>query len=156
MADACRVAPEQETREAASGCHPKPRGAKAYFPTSLHPGPRRLVGGGRGHGGLRDGGLHLTGALIDSGYQLAAIIGEDRGGFLGAGYADIETLLIDEIGRLAVGMDHDMIGGAALGCKGGVHIRSEEHTSELQSLMRNSYAVFCLNKKKNTKNTEQD
>src|SRR3546814_9939982 len=29
--------------------------------------------------------------------------------------------------------------------------RSEEHTSELQSLMRISYAVFCL-KKKNTKN----
>src|SRR3546814_7121686 len=33
--------------------------------------------------------------------------------------------------------------------------RSEEHTSELQSLMRISYAVFCLKKKKNkmTKNT---
>src|SRR3546814_2449124 len=30
--------------------------------------------------------------------------------------------------------------------------RSEEHTSELQSLMRNSYAVFCLNKKKQTDN----
>src|SRR3546814_9420909 len=29
----------------------------------------------------------------------------------------------------------------------GIH-RSEEHTSELQSLMRISYAVFCLNKKK--------
>src|SRR3546814_8101201 len=28
--------------------------------------------------------------------------------------------------------------------------RSEEHTSELQSLMRNSYAVFCLKKKKIT------
>src|SRR3546814_2245142 len=28
--------------------------------------------------------------------------------------------------------------------------RSDEHTSELQSLMRNSYAVFCLNKKKKT------
>src|SRR3546814_1822066 len=27
--------------------------------------------------------------------------------------------------------------------------RSEEHTSELQSLMRSSYAVFCLHKKKN-------
>src|SRR3546814_7834268 len=27
------------------------------------------------------------------------------------------------------------------------HSRSEEHTSELQSLMRNSYAVFCLQKK---------
>src|SRR3546814_1581437 len=31
---------------------------------------------------------------------------------------------------------------------GSVDIRSEEHTSELQSLMRNSYAVFCLKKKK--------
>src|SRR3546814_6253495 len=29
-------------------------------------------------------------------------------------------------------------------------VRSEEHTSELQSLMRISYAVFCLNKKKKT------
>src|SRR3546814_1767052 len=29
------------------------------------------------------------------------------------------------------------------------HTRSEEHTSELQSLMRISYAVFCLKKKKN-------
>src|SRR3546814_1930490 len=27
-------------------------------------------------------------------------------------------------------------------------VRSEEHTSELQSLMRNTYAVFCLKKKK--------
>src|SRR3546814_2405232 len=33
--------------------------------------------------------------------------------------------------------------------------RSEEHTSELQSLMRISYAVFCLKKKKQPKNTEQ-
>src|SRR3546814_8439538 len=29
-------------------------------------------------------------------------------------------------------------------------MRSEEHTSELQSLMRNTYAVLCLNKKKPT------
>src|SRR3546814_8113458 len=36
--------------------------------------------------------------------------------------------------------------------------RSEEHTSELQSLMRISYAVFCLKKKKKqkTKNTTHD
>src|SRR3546814_8598295 len=34
-------------------------------------------------------------------------------------------------------------------------LRSEEHTSELQSLMRISYAVFCL-KKKTQNNTEQD
>src|SRR3546814_7377821 len=33
----------------------------------------------------------------------------------------------------------------------GLISRSEEHTSELQSLMRNSYAVFCLNKKNQTK-----
>src|SRR3546814_4828278 len=32
-----------------------------------------------------------------------------------------------------------------------VHDRSEEHTSELQSLMRISYAVFCLKKKNNSK-----
>src|SRR3546814_3047302 len=32
--------------------------------------------------------------------------------------------------------------------------RSEEHTSELQSLMRISYAVFCLKKKKNQRNTK--
>src|SRR3546814_10355644 len=38
-----------------------------------------------------------------------------------------------------------------LGFGGGAHLcRSEEHTSELQSLMRISYAVYCL-KKKNTR-----
>src|SRR3546814_10546699 len=36
-----------------------------------------------------------------------------------------------------------------------VHIRSEEHTSELQSLMRISYAVFCLNNK-NKENAKTD
>src|SRR3546814_5842302 len=35
----------------------------------------------------------------------------------------------------------------------GVNWRSEEHTSELQSLMRISYAVFCLKKKNTTKDT---
>src|SRR3546814_1947104 len=47
-------------------------------------------------------------------------------------------------------MSHNLSGSAdvkdiARSCR----IRSEEHTSELQSLMRNSYAVFCLQKKKN-------
>src|SRR3546814_4123785 len=32
-------------------------------------------------------------------------------------------------------------------------VRSEEHTSELQSLMRNSYAVFCLKQQKHTTQT---
>src|SRR3546814_8157091 len=43
-----------------------------------------------------------------------------------------------------------------LGCRAGalrvVATRSEEHTSELQSLMRISYAVFCLKQKNNTYN----
>src|SRR3546814_9901720 len=34
-------------------------------------------------------------------------------------------------------------------------LRSEEHTSELQSLMRISYAVFCLKKKKTTEQTQR-
>src|SRR3546814_8297818 len=38
-------------------------------------------------------------------------------------------------------------GSASSWCRGGWS-RSEEHTSELQSLMRISYAVFCLQKKK--------
>src|SRR3546814_10033211 len=40
----------------------------------------------------------------------------------------------------------------------GLCVRSEEHTSELQSLMRISYAVFCLKKKKahNTKTQRQN
>src|SRR3546814_5693718 len=45
--------------------------------------------------------------------------------------------------------------GVAGGLERGVELggvgRSEEHTSELQSLMRISYAVFCLKKKKKTK-----
>src|SRR3546814_3962344 len=44
------------------------------------------------------------------------------------------------------------VGGAPLKMFAAVHhrlpMRSEEHTSELQSLMRISYAVFCLKKKK--------
>src|SRR3546814_7902646 len=36
----------------------------------------------------------------------------------------------------------------------GTPLRSEEHTSELQSLMRISYAVFCLKKKTHTQHTE--
>src|SRR3546814_4050838 len=42
------------------------------------------------------------------------------------------------------GGKHPRVAGARL-----VPQRSEEHTSELQSLMRTSYAVFCLKKKKN-------
>src|SRR3546814_4947296 len=40
-----------------------------------------------------------------------------------------------------------LIGLVTPGAPAGVGLRSEEHTSELQSLMRISYAVFCLKKK---------
>src|SRR3546814_2169918 len=54
-------------------------------------------------------------------------------------------------GKIAMKLEQ---GGDALvavqPCTDADDIRSEEHTSELQSLMRNSYAVFCLKKKKKT------
>src|SRR3546814_9602994 len=44
-----------------------------------------------------------------------------------------------------------MSGFCANSSEGGRPLRSEEHTSELQSLMRISYAVFCLKKQKQHK-----
>src|SRR3546814_3834607 len=55
------------------------------------------------------------------------------------------------MGRLEVAAGAAIVGGIAEGCRqAGCALigRSEEHTSELQSLMRISYAVFCLKKKK--------
>src|SRR3546814_9022911 len=54
-------------------------------------------------------------------------------------HAALEFACMDIIGKKLGIRACDLLGGA----------RSEEHTSELQSLMRISYAVFCL-KKKNT------
>src|SRR3546814_10037395 len=67
---------------------------------------------------------------------------------------------LDAFRQHRMGTDHDIdgaVGQAFLGCRctlgrhhaGQLLDRSEEHTSELQSLMRISYAVFCL--KTNTK-----
>src|SRR3546814_1870499 len=62
----------------------------------------------------------------------------------GIGKKDIDPTeliqhLVDRLGRLAdIGNIEWQL----------MRIRSEEHTSELQSLMRISYAVFCLKKKK--------
>src|SRR3546814_4693834 len=53
------------------------------------------------------------------------------------------------------GPDHARDGTPGENVPSGIRHRSEEHTSELQSLMRISYAVFCLKKKnKNTKKTK--
>src|SRR3546814_3710690 len=48
------------------------------------------------------------------------------------------------------GFPAQSIGGMAPHVAPSTNVRSEEHTSELQSLMRISYAVFCLKKKNNT------
>src|SRR3546814_9848078 len=58
-------------------------------------------------------------------------------------------LLVGEAELLRGGPHLHDVGGGGAGldqCDRAVH-RSEEHTSELQSLMRSSYAVFCLKKK---------
>src|SRR3546814_3059757 len=79
---------------------------------------------------------------VDVVAKRAILLGARRGGEAGllAMVADQRLCIVD---RGAVGKK---------GCWQ-LHDRSEEHTSELQSLMRISYAVFCLKKKKtNTTN----
>src|SRR3546814_4736246 len=77
----------------------------------------------------------------------------DRAGDAGAGDRDAETLSRyreDAFrGPIASAFPHRSRGGArAPAVAAAPAARSEEHTSELQSLMRISYAVFCLKKKK--------
>src|SRR3546814_5459641 len=72
----------------------------------------------------------------------------------GAEFAQFEKGDPDLVERLGGGDEH-RFGVAILHALriaiGGEAHRSEEHTSELQSLMRISYAVFCLKKKKDIK-----
>src|SRR3546814_5847581 len=65
----------------------------------------------------------------------------------GTATAQAPGSVVDDIVGLRVGMSYDAV--VAL-LEGRDDTRSEEHTSELQSLMRISYAVFCLQKKKRT------
>src|SRR3546814_5786535 len=62
-----------------------------------------------------------------------------------------DTVIIKDITNASNCAVVPLAGGAATS-NGFVTARSEEHTSELQSLMRISYAVFCLTKKKNIHN----
>src|SRR3546814_1048362 len=58
---------------------------------------------------------------------------------------------LDEVSVLILAANHKVLNHqshASQPGKASVTSRSEEHTSELQSLMRISYAVFCLKKKK--------
>src|SRR3546814_8126028 len=66
----------------------------------------------------------------------------------GGGPGNATTFLSQFLTTIAVGR-FDLGPAAAFS----IIYRSEEHTSELQSLMRISYAVFCLKKKKQTNTT---
>src|SRR3546814_14555758 len=77
--------------------------------------------------------------------RLRALEVEVRRGFPGEAHAAVDLDVVG--GRVEV-----RLGAVGLGERGG---RSEEHTSELQSLMRISYAVFCLKKKNNKNNNNR-
>src|SRR3546814_1922670 len=83
---------------------------------------------------------------------VAAKLLDERGGTLVHAYGD--PWIIEGQGSAGIEAAAQMkargIDGPdkVIACCGGGGLRSEEHTSELQSLMRISYAVFCLKKKK--------
>src|SRR3546814_2839610 len=68
------------------------------------------------------------------------------------GLEKVDTLVVDKTGTLTEGKPAlaaiETVNGFA--DRELLSLRSEEHTSELQSLMRISYAVFCLKKKNST------
>src|SRR3546814_2864748 len=78
------------------------------------------------------------------------------GGFLGAKQVSLGSLAVEAgifpfLTLIAISSGIAELHGRAVADKlvrlGFIPLRSEEHTSELQSLMRTSYAVFCLTKK---------
>src|SRR3546814_3046891 len=80
--------------------------------------------------------LHDVGLVADCAEEDAGIL-HDGGG----------DLAVVEEARHALGGVADVPPEGGVLREGVVHTRSEEHTSELQSLMRISYAVCCLKKK---------
>src|SRR3546814_3072503 len=110
----------------------------------------RVAGGGEvGHG--RCGGVAVGGAEDQAAAGLG--VGQQEDIVVGAPadverWADVVEVALASAGHDTVGeqLAHAVEDGHGLDVD--VDIRSEEHTSELQSLMRISYAVFCLKKKK--------
>src|SRR3546814_6448302 len=84
------------------------------------------------------GAEHIMGIFITGGHWSSCL--DDLPGFL-----HVKARPFDEVGEVC------FVEGKVAECSWrSVCIRSEEHTSELQSLMRISYAVFCLKKKRIT------
>src|SRR3546814_3742410 len=87
--------------------------------------------------GLRVSGIIATNTTIARPPELRGAARGEAGGLSGHPLFAASTAVLADLYRLTEGRI-PLIGVG----------RSEEHTSELQSLMRNSYAVFCLKKKK--------
>src|SRR3546814_4393107 len=84
-------------------------------------------------------------AVIETNERIQRKVGERGGAPLDFGF----DFAVGD-GKSSPGVDRRFFAvSKRTGIRAGVGIRSEEHTSELQSLMRNSYAVFCLKKKTN-------
>src|SRR3546814_1586596 len=77
-----------------------------------------------------------------------ALCEQDRLRALVVGEAAREFALQLGTAHVGLGQRGELDRRAVAAARRDVHRRSEEHTSELQSLMRISYAVFCLKKKK--------
>src|SRR3546814_10920554 len=80
----------------------------------------------------------------------SVIVGVFAAGVLLAVLAEVAPKLASGFAMLMLATAAFVVGGDAWEGIAAISGRTEEHTSELQSLMRNSYAVFCLKKKKNT------
>src|SRR3546814_16218900 len=78
--------------------------------------------------------------LFRSGIARAKIVERDAEAML--------SQVLQRLARMAGRVHHHIFGDFEDDLRGRDMGRSEEHTSELQSLMRISYAVFCLKKKK--------
>src|SRR3546814_4915378 len=75
-------------------------------------------------------------------------------GWFGRQAEALQLAALEGSGHLGLRIEEVLVQGRAR--TDGEEIRSEEHTSELQSLMRISYAVFCLKKKTTTTRNKLD
>src|SRR3546814_3307147 len=111
--------------------------------------------GGDGSGGSLGGGTG-TGGSDSTDYQ----VGNSASGSFSKGAIAVGATMLAAGGSTGMSVDIvDKEGNLAPGTSASILFsssRSEEHTSELQSLMRISYAVFCLNKKKTHNIKEQN
>src|SRR3546814_1677323 len=94
---------------------------------------------------------------IGKGGELSEAVGRHEDAVRAAAEAGIHIALAGHFHRTYAEAADRMVAhaGGALVIQAGTATRSEEHTSELQSLMRISYAVFCLKKKKK-KNSDKN